>query len=31
MNIYVNVNAPMQGIGTEDRPFKHIDDAARNM
>lgn len=29
MEIYVNAHTPMQGNGTKDRPFKHIDDAAR--
>ena len=29
MEIYVNAQAPTQGNGTKDRPFKHIDDAAR--
>lgn len=28
MNIYVNINAPVDGDGSEQRPFKHIQSAA---
>lgn len=29
MKIYVNVNAGHDGNGTEERPFRHINDAAK--
>ncbi len=29
MRIYVNVNAPFDGIGTQDRPLRRINDAAK--
>ena len=30
MKIYVNVNAGHDGNGTEQMPFRHINDAAKN-
>lgn len=29
MKLYVNVNAPFDGIGTEERPFRRINEAAK--